>query len=614
MPNLFVETPRFEKTATVKLSEDSAQWPLEIVQHLHEEHPYLAETSADIVFKKQDKVRGYGYGFLKVGDEIRVPIIIRQYEMSPLDVYLDNKGKTHALTEDSIKSATMGIGIGKAVKPQTAGYVDSLIYSRTYPPYDGKYVYASADKTGETAIIRAREYGSALSALGMNQEEKKACIESMSPEAVAGMKVNGTYDVLTKWAADKPMRAKAADYMRHKSPRLPDADIKDDLPVGDVQVADKFGIYLCEGTKSGQKYKGHVFPHVFDFDLNRMSITIFTGRWMPTDKNDHGRSASAVQAQIAGQLLPETDKIWDDCGRGGDRGFFVTEKGGAAVALPPVKIISTSTTREHHETNKKTENDMKRVRIETDYEIKKYYCQTDLGQPVTIICTPHANNVVRVGNDVHVPANMKFVRLHETVTLKSDPEMVKKAAQEALGVRELQVRHYGRLFAFQGYGVDDYNLEAGVFEPAAREFLEKTWTKEASQKILDSSKDKGEGSTIHVAVPKIPMEKVAAETVSPAKKQAVSNRIQALAHGFDKIAATLEDSGLVDNVLSLKFLTKENINKYAEFIPQFEEATTHLADLLVASRIGLQIDQGAVKVAMENMAEIVNQLKTIKGR
>lgn len=628
---LFIEAPRFEKVATVKLSQDSSKWPLDIIQHLHEEHPYLAETQSDVVFKKQDKVRGYGYGFLKIGDNIRVPLIVSKHEMKPLDVWLDQEGKTHVLSEDTIKAATLSTSLGKPVKPQTAGYVDSLIYSRTYPPYDGKYVYASANNSGETGIS-GHGYNSLLSALPVSGEEKKAFIQGLDPSVIAGMKENGTLGVLTDWMNDDPekvaeawekaaahspeIRTRADDYLSYRARRnkkLPDAIVKEDILVGDVQTVEKFGIYLCEGT-SGEKYKGHVFPNVHDFDLKKMDITIFTGHWMPKDKHAPEESCSAVQARIAGQKMPEDHNVWDDHPRGGDRGFFCIVKGDAAIALPPVKVISKSITREHHETRKETDDHKKRMKIETDYTIEKYHCQTDLGQEVTIIKSPRVKNVVRVGNEVHIPSKFVFCGLKQAVRLKSDPEMVKKAAEEAAGVNELQVRHIDGVFAFQGAGVSDYELKAGVSEPEAMEFLGKTWTKEASEKIVKRVVGKpGNATTIHVAVPRPEIEKTASVS-NLVKASAVVARIKSLTVDFEKVAASLQDSGLVDSVLSLKFLSKENLTKYAEFIPQFEEATQHLADLLIASRIGLSVEEHPIKIAMENISEVVRQLRTVQGK
>ncbi len=626
--SLFIDAPMFEKVATIKLSQDSSQWPLEIIQHLHEEHPYLAETEADIVFKKQDKVRGYGYGFLKIGENIRVPIIVNQYEMKPLDVWLDNEGKSRGLDENAIKSATQSTRIGKPVKPQTAGYVDSLIYSRTYPPYDGKYVYATAEREIDFEV-QAHEYHSLLAALGLSQEEKKAYIEALPQEVVAGMKQNGTLAVLSDWMNDDPDKAadgweKAAahllkrktakDYMRSsRGCSLPDAIIKEDVAAGDAQAIRKFGIYLCEGI-SGEKYKGHVFPHVYDFDLKPMEITMFTGRWMPKKMDDHGQSCSCVQAQIAGQKMPEDREVYDDYGRNGDRGFFCMVKGDAAIALPPVKLLAHSRTHEHHETRKETGDYKKRVKIETDYETEKFHCQTDLGSPVTIIKSHRVSSVVRVGQEVHIPSSFVFCRLNKAVNLKSDPDLVKKAAQEGAGVNELRVRHIDGTFAFDGSGVaHDSYLRGGVTQKEAREFLEKTWTKEASDKIVNRVVGKnGEATTIHVAVPRPELEKDASADMANAKEVAAA--IADLTAGFEKIAASLQDSGLVDTVLSLKFLSPENVNKYAEFIPQFEEATEHLADLLIASRIGLSVEERPIKTAMESMSQVVKQLKTVKGK
>lgn len=635
--DLFIEAPTFEKTGSIKLSEDVNEWPLQITQHLHEEHPYLVEQASEVIMKKSDALRGYGYGFVKIGENVRVPVIVNQYEMSPLDVWLDGKGMAHVLDEDAIKGATQSTSLGKAIKPQTDGYVDSLIYSRTYPPYDGKYVYATAEKDFEVSDRCRRAYVSVLSSIPMTAEERKTNFEKLGESVIAGFHANGTDQaVLKPWlsdgfekvASEHEKQARLGGANCCEDTPIPDAIIKEDMNTGDPQVADSFGHYLCEG-KSGERYVGHVFPHVFDFDLKRVDLAIFKGRWepdiKPSDRYPHGsKTCSSVQARVAGIKLPKGRKVYDDHARSNERGFFVKEKGDAAVALIPVTVLSVSRSREHHETKKESENYDRRIKIETDYEVTKFYCKTDLGEPVTIVKgSPNTTDVKRAGSTVFIPGSMIFCRLETPITLKDDPEMIKKAAMADYGINDMEVKHIDGVFSFHGTNVDSYELQAGVLESEAREFLEKTWTKEASEKIIKRAQQgrRGIASSIHVVIANPTFEKTAAdhtvevneEGIVVTDKEAFSRRLQYLTQDFDKIAATLQDSGLVDSVLSLKFVNRENIDKYAEFVPQFEDAVNHLADLLIASRIGLQIQEDAVKTAMKNMAVVVRELKTLKG-
>jgi hypothetical protein len=633
--DLFIETPTFEKTASIKLSEDINEWPIQITQHLHEEHPYLVDESSEVIIKRSDALRGYGYGFVKIGENVRVPVIVNQYEMSPLDVWLDKKGLAHVLDEDAVRGATQSTTLGKAIKQQTDGYVDSLIYSRTYPPYDGKYVYAAANHETEIAV-HPRPYVSVLSSIPMTPEERKVNFEKLAQSVVAGFHANGTdVTVLKPWlsdgfekvAAERDKRASPIGAYCSEDAPIPDAIIKEDMNTGDPQVADSYGDYLCEG-KSGERYIGHVFPHVYDFDLKPVDLAIFKGRWQPDVKPGARypvgpKICSSVQARIAGIKLPKSRKLHDDHARSNERGFFVKEKGEAAVALIPVTILSVARSREHHETKRENETYDRRIKIETDYEITKFYCKTDLGEAVTIVKSPNTTDVKRSGSTVFIPGSMIFCRLETPITLKEDPEMIKKAALADYGVNDMRVNHIDGVFSFHGTNVDGYELQAGVPEKEARDFLEQTWTKEASEKIIKRAQQgkPGIATTIHVAIAPPKFEKTASDHIVEVNEEGVvltdpeafALRLQYLTRDFDKIAATLQDSGLVDSVLSLKFINKENIDKYAEFAPQFEEAVNHLADLLIASRVGLQIQEEAVKTAMKNMAIVVRELKTLKG-
>lgn len=80
-----------------------------------------------------------------------------------------------------------------------------------------------------------------------------------------------------------------------------------------------------------------------------------------------------------------------------------------------------------------------------------------------------------------------------------------------------------------------------------------------------------------------------------------------------KEAAVLQDEDTVDKVLSLGFLSKDNIRNFAGYLPELEKTTNKLADLLFASRCGLStVPETAVESAMKNTDEILSGLRTLQ--
>jgi len=619
-----------EKEAQVKLSSDANQWPLEIVQHLHEEHPYLADANSEVVLKQKDDLRGYGYGLLKIGQDggVRVPIIVREWKMFPLDVWLDESGSARPLNEDSIKEATQGTSLGEAARGEVPGRLDASLYNRTYPPYDGKYVYASAK--GELPLeVKPREYGSILSCLNVPEAEKKAWVEAMDPEVLVGLKINSTSHVVGDFVKQAADADAYADAVPVSGSPPPDAVVLEDLSDEDDPGAiDKFGSYCCQGSGSDAAYEGTAFPHVYDFNLQRLPMTIFKGRHIPGEEEEHsGSRASSIQDQIAGVYKGAAPKVHDDFASKGDMGFFVEIRKEAAVALKPVKILVKSTSHEKHESVKHGCDNSINKKVEIDYKIERFHCEDPLTrEQFSIVQSPKVTEISKVGSDVMLPASMKFCRLENSVTLKSDPGQVKLAA-DGMAKIAMAARGYDivRLIsdrgavALQGDGVPS-DLWGGTSESGALDWLSERCGNSApvreklASSIVRWTRDeegayKKEPVVIHIGIAK-----EAAKREPTEQEKEVVAHIRNLSVGLEKCAASLQDAGLVDTVLSLNFLTTENLNKFAEMTPQFEDAASHLADLLVASRVGLQIDEQPVKVAMQNIAKVVQELKMLEGK
>jgi hypothetical protein len=82
-----------------------------------------------------------------------------------------------------------------------------------------------------------------------------------------------------------------------------------------------------------------------------------------------------------------------------------------------------------------------------------------------------------------------------------------------------------------------------------------------------------------------------------------------------KIAASLKDEDTIDKILSLSFINSDNVNKYIDMLPSFEDVEGKLADLLFASRLGItDIPEENVSLAMGHVGKILKGLKNIKEK
>ena len=99
MDNLFIEPVEFKKEAmNTRLSQDSTNWVREIVSHFLVKNPSLQNESMAVQWRRKDVDKGYAVGSLKVAGA-SVPIIARQWELSPLDVLMVGD-ETYPLTPE----------------------------------------------------------------------------------------------------------------------------------------------------------------------------------------------------------------------------------------------------------------------------------------------------------------------------------------------------------------------------------------------------------------------------------------------------------------------------------------------------------------------------------
>ena len=145
MENLFI-TERvlgtFEKEANVKLSKNPDEWMQEVVKFLHQSYPWLADAKVQVNFNRVDAENGAGVGQIQLDEKVSIPLVVDNFRLSPLDVFWVN-GKLHPLTKSSLQEIVQGTTLGKPVEPGEGAASDMALFSRTQPPYDGRYVYAA---------------------------------------------------------------------------------------------------------------------------------------------------------------------------------------------------------------------------------------------------------------------------------------------------------------------------------------------------------------------------------------------------------------------------------------------------------------------------------------
>ena len=148
-------------------------------------------------------------------------------------------------------------------------------------------------------------------------------------------------------------------------------------------------------------------------------------------------------------------------------------------------------------------------------------------------------------------------------------------------------------------------MREGDLKGRIQEHMGQYYTGDSLEKVFSEAKKCGKCSINNRAEEK--------KRLSPVHKHEY-REAHKIARDLTKVAAHLPDPALVDTVLSLQFINKDNINKFISFIPQFEQAASHLADILIACRLGLDVPEYPVKTSMENLADVLSELKMMRGK
>lgn len=351
-----------------------------------------------------------------------------------------------------------------------------------------------------------------------------------------------------------------------------------------------FGMYKVTDAASGKQLVGYVIPGLFDpVSGQPSSMSLFTNG-----------SAYSVQPSISGSLLgvnfnlpiPESPEV-----RG--LGVFLKHNEKAIIATVPYNIVTKVTV-----------------------EGKGYFAAQDLmGNDIRVIPSEGIVKPVATSpTEIVIPADYKFMPLENPVQLAGGEELMKAAQANAFHtMMELRAWSDGcRLDGpvFEKVGSGEHDWADGVFWMAAAGIPQNL-----GSALLEKAASTGEAIRLFGLQPLSTRE----EYVEEARKEAMAamadveipTRVNLLkeiaAVTFTKEAAALVDTSSVDAVLALNFLNPENVETFVEHLPQLEHASTKLANIVLASQLGLQsIPKTAAVRAMFALEDVISGLKSLK--
>ena len=638
----------FEKVAYSKLLEkDPTSWPVGIIKEAYVQLPYLKNYEVDVTVDRVDEARGFGVGkimiyparmeksaALKQQKVVTLPIVIRDRELSPLDV-ISHDDRMYPESEDKVAHIMhnpqtfariakgqefTGVDLISKINPPTAtgqqtrysGYmgksasasltklamhtfnkkdVDSFLDSVDSDPLlrhkyrlDDElsgYVDQFRDWSEKSASERWDSFVSGLSPTvmqfkesGLNYTVKIANHTCFSPRetTVSRYEAQG---MLSKEAMDRLLSDKVLTLSV-------DPVTKEASTVKTASEVKYPGIYTVK--VANENVEGVVIPKMIDFDGRITGSQLFVGP-----------SQHAIQENIVGSFVKKAS-IGGAYPRG--RGVFVKQNGDLAVATEPIEITSISTTY----LNKEKLASLHAKRLST-------------GTPVTFTIVPGLQKIASIADQVvALPADFEFLPIEGKSVRVCDSAADFDVSEQAkvASSHNATVVSDGSSFSLRGassglFGQSIMTAPETEFALGAMGLTgaqARTIIKQASQN----------GSASFDSRPVVSESQVRSE-IQGRVSSVSANEIAPLRVDLVKEASVIVDRETVDSILSLQFMTPENVGIYVDYIPELEKAASKVAEVLVAARLGMDdVKESAAKNAMSQLSAVIGGLSNLKDK
>lgn len=643
---MFITENKIEKNAGYKLQNEVATWNQDILKRLFEENDWLNPDTYYIRWKNNfDGENGFGTGVVvleKEGKIISLPIIVKNYELQPLDIFYDvDRKDLFPFTEKTVEQAFFNTGIAeKLVKQKGTG--ETLVQD-LFPPRYGKYTFASAqpevlskiDITEEDiADFHARiKEASVLTDAYENkneifvkvakiiirknpvelgrvfEEQEKIASVVVSPEKTKGYRMD--------WLESDEVKTKIASYidtyqLLKENFNIEKSDIDRDLnlvdnggivsftnmnKVASVLKTDKKQFApvtttskISTKTVDGKTIEGYVLPRVYSLQTGKISrekVLIDSNRNIVAVSNDIiGLKKSGNINEVLKKFkfkVPTRNTVisfaWFD------------QTLGDYACLQPAKIMNY----EQIEnvgllytlmTNLGTVQPvivMNKVKA-PDFSKKNEYGAIILPEN-SIYLTMDSKNQTRLvkNSDEHFNATVKTASVINGTYFKETGEIYLKEA----GQTKIASCPHNALVELATRGIPCYKAEAFI--------------KEAMFK--GSSK-------MYVFYPEMEKEASADEKEALLEKTVADLREIRSKYDLVKIAAGLKEMETLDKVLALNFINKRNLAIFFKMLPHFKETTMKLSQLLLGARVGsVGVDEKIVSDALVAMQTLVEKME-----
>jgi hypothetical protein len=667
---------RTKTAARIVLGDNPATYQSEITAQLYKQHPYLGKYQIALEIINQDDARGYMYGVFTVrapsysptmsadprqstpqqdpgfwmpqqtqmpqqqmqqqqqmpqpggpppGAEqpmqpVRIPVIVNNKKVASFDVFITSDGKFLPLSETRLAQVMFDANLFAVTAPPAGGGPQSFSYNDFAGNGGGVGgSMRSSAYSGDNAV----KIGSLLSRLHPDETAVSALLEDVGNDE--WLRQTALSDPFFGTALEK---AAAATQSAHTATEVPTPDF------GDVLVLIRRGgggVTLLDMEKTAELSPREVAQ--LDVSLRQRlfedNVVLLSP---PSDISEVKQTAYEKVASTRMCRVLRHDGAYDDAlvitdvlrldGGREDAVVVLSNNLGsgfqesvAGDAGTPVKLASlgVAPTAEHGEgvfffpsTGFVSEPLTIRTSIDNADGVRSYIVDTTLETGATLTRTKIGSLRKVAHGEFLLPENAVFVQQQFRGSFVKTAAGIPNETPDAVSLRYVDGRFGFDIPGIEDdrtYGVEETLLTLGLLGAddlsAKHKMAEAMDTKVAS--FIPSKKTRMKKRPQKCASVRISEEELGGIRLNLVKE-----------------AAALSVSGSPDSldaVLSLNFITPDNVTHYVDSLASFEDAATNLAELLIGVRLGLQdVPEDAVSSALNGIERAITGLKKLQIR
>ena len=677
MRKLYLQAPKtnvpsFTKEASrpIPLWDDASRWPEEIRREVHKQIPYISDYLPNVESTRMNEELGYAFGHIEVAGKseietkpgmeeftgvrkVRIPFIVKERKMFPLDVLVTSEAHMLPLTERRLRQALFRPHMFDVTGTAPT---DRSLMSQLYPPYRQNMAGMSGTSMSGDMQTTGKMASDSHGAPVARDEIRRRIEEALAPKKTATIP-NSSNPKAPAGPTVKQI-TKTGSILEAIRDQVRPMDVTEVSPLllGLVEknASAKDAIHRIASFEFPSEEKvasNSAAPEADVFLIRANEDHTYTVKaasraaWRPA-------SATADRAELVRHFGAKVAQDVDTAGSavltGGPGEPEVTEPEALLITEPGTYKVMGLDGKEltglvvpnlfDPTTGQRVPSTLFFNGSVTAYqpdvvgvaagEMTAPPTGVDSGQGRSLFSDEHGPVMTvplkvlgQIGGDflvekadgeqatVPAPPGAKFVPFGdaESVALLSSSEAVdalKKEGSVTVAIRAGAANDVE--LALEGYGVkvaggrETYDFSGALFELAGMGVSVKVATDAIAESIAFRQTVRLQATPAVMFQPEV--EKVAE---GPFELRRI----------LVKEAEEIQDPSSVDTVLSLGFLSSENCRTFVSYLPQLETTLSRMCELLIAARIGLKpLSAEPIEKVVRSMEEVIEGLKVMAFR